>query len=75
MEQVEINLNSVLLLNTENEEALYMLTILKIKQSDYSEAEKLIEKFSLFCKKLCSKKSVMKKKFEKLIPDNAKNNN
>ena len=73
--EVEMNLNSVLLLNIENEEALYMLALLKIKQSDYSEAEKLIEKFSLFCKKLCSKKSEMKNKFEKLIPDNAKNNN
>jgi len=73
--EVEINLNSVLLLNIQNEEALYMLTLLKIEQSDYKEAEKLIEKFTLFCKTLCRKKSEMKDKFEKLIPDNAKNNN
>lgn len=73
--EVEVNLNSVLLLNIENEEALYMLTLLKIEQSDYLEAENLIKKFSLFCKTLCSKKSEMKDKFEKLIPDNAKSNN
>ena len=73
--EVEVNLNSVLLKNIENEEALYMLTLLKIEQSDYLEAENLIKKFSLFCKTLCSKKSEMKDKFEKLIPDNAKSNN
>jgi len=33
--EVEVNLNSVLLLNIENEEALYMLALLKIKQSNY----------------------------------------
>ena len=37
-EQQEINLNSVLLLNPENDEAIYMLTLLKIKQSDYDQS-------------------------------------
>ncbi len=31
----EINLNSVLLLNPKNDEAIYMLALLKIKQTDY----------------------------------------
>ena len=52
-----------------------MLTILKIKFSDYSEAKKLIEKFNLICKNLCSKKTEIKKKFDKLGPENAKDNN
>ena len=38
-EEEEINLNSVLLLNPQNDEAIYMLTLLKIKQSDYHGAK------------------------------------
>ena len=71
----EVNLNNVLMLNPKNEEAIYMLTILKIKQSDYNEAKKLINKFSLVCKSFCSKKKEIEDKLEKLTPENAKNNN
>ena len=71
----EIKLNSVLLLNPQNDEAIYMLTLLKIKQSDYNQAKKLIDKFSLVCKSFCSKKNEIQKKFKKLIPENAKDNN
>ena len=46
----ERNLNNVLLLNPNNDEAIYMLTILKIKQSDYVKAKELIEQFNLVCK-------------------------
>ena len=74
-DEQEINLNNVLLLNPQNEEAIYMLTLLKIKQSDYEETRKLIDKFNLVCKSFCSKKKEMENKFEKLIPENAKNSN
>ena len=74
-DEQEINLNSVLLLNPQNDEAIYMLTLLKIKQSDYNQAKKLIDKFSLVCKSFCSKKNEIQKKFKKLIPENAKDNN
>ena len=74
-EEQEINLNNVLLLNPQNEEAIYMLILLKIKQSDYKETRKLIDKFNLVCKNFCSKKKEMENKFEKLKPENAKNNN
>ena len=74
-DEQEINLNSVLLLNPQNDEAIYMLTLLKIKQSDYNQAKKLIDKFSLVCKSFCSKKNEMKEKFKKLTPENAKDNN
>ena len=50
----ELNLNSVLTLNPKNEEAVYLLTLLKIKQYDYNEAKKLIDKFNLVCISLCS---------------------
>ena len=65
----ELNLNSVLLLNPKNDEAIYMLTLLKIKQSDYDEAKLLIEKFELVCKEFCTKKNEIKEKFKKLIPN------
>ena len=64
----EINLNNVLILNPQNDEAIYMLTILRIKQSDYNRAKKLIEKFDLVCKSFCSKKKEIQEKFEKLKP-------
>ena len=64
----EINLNSVLLLNPKNDEAIYMLALLKIKQSDYNHAKELLDKFTLVCKSFCSKKKEIKEKFEKLIP-------
>ena len=73
-EEEEINLKNVLLLNPQNDEAIYMLTLLKIKQSDYDVAKDLIEKFNLVCNLFCDKKKEMKKKFDKLIPKNAKNN-
>ena len=74
-DEQEINLNSVLLLNPQNDEAIYMLTLLKIKQSDYNQAKKLIDKFSLVCKSFCSKKNEIQEKFKKLAPENAKDNN
>ena len=74
-EEEEINLNNVLLLNPQNDEAIYMLTLLKIKQSDYNQAKELINKFTLVCKSFCSKKTEIQKKLKKLTPENAKDNN
>ncbi len=71
----EINLNSVLLLNPQNDEAIYMLALLKIKQSDYNHAKKLLDEFVLVCKSFCSKKKEIQEKFEKMTPDDAKSNN
>ena len=71
----EINLNNVLLLNPQNEEAIYMLALLRIKQSDYDGAKRLIERFDLFCDSFCSKKTEIKNKFDKLTPENGKDKN
>tara|TARA_Y100000590_G_scaffold162089_1_gene185821 strand:+ start:552 stop:1037 length:486 start_codon:yes stop_codon:yes gene_type:complete len=71
----EINLNSVLLLNPKNDEAIYMLALLKIKQSDYDHAKKLLDQFILVCNSLCFKKEEIQEKFEKMTPEDAKNNN
>ena len=74
-EEQEIHLNNVLTLNPQNEEAIYMLTLLRIKQFDYKGARELIDKFVLDCKSFCSKKNEMQEKLEKLTPENAKTDN
>ena len=72
-EEEETNLNNVLLLSPQNDEAIFMLALLKIKQSNYSKAEELINKFNLVCKLSCSKENELQEKFDKLIPTNEKN--
>ena len=73
-EEQGINLKNVLLINPTNDEALYMLAIMRIKQSDYNEAKELINKFKLVCKSFCSKKNEIEEKLKKLTPENEKNN-
>ena len=73
--QQEINLNNVLLLNPKNDEAIYMLTLIKIEQSNYNQAKELIATFVLVCESFCSKKNEIQGKLNKLTPENAKNNN
>ena len=74
-QEQEINLSNVLLLNPQNDEAIYMLTLLKIKQSNYNDAKELIKKFSLVCESFCSKSEEIQEKFDKLVPENARDNN
>ena len=62
----EQNLNTVILINPQNEEALYLLTLLNIKKSDYEESDKLIKKFNKVCEKICEKKSELISKLKTL---------
>ena len=71
----EKNLESVLILNPKNDEAIYMLAILKIKSSDYKKAEELIKNFNLVCSSFCYKKNEIKEKLNKLTPENEADNN
>ena len=71
-DEQEKNLQNVLLLDPQNDEAIYMLTLLKIKQSNYDDAKKLIDKFELVCEKFCSRKNEMRDKLNKLTPENVK---
>ena len=59
------NLNTTLLLESNNEEAMYMLINIKLKKSNYSEVKNLLEDFLVVCEKLCKK--------EKKIIENLKN--
>ena len=62
----EQNLNTVILLNPINEEALFLLTLLQIKKSDYQKSKKLIETFGKVCVKLCDKKNELNIKLKDL---------
>ena len=52
----ENNLNTTLLLNPKNEEAIYLLTLFNIKNSNFSKAKELIATLTSVCKKMCSSK-------------------
>ena len=60
----EQNLNTVILINPKNEEALYELALLKIRKSNYSETEKLINTFKSVCEKMCSKSLELQNKLK-----------
>ena len=62
----EQNLNVVILLNPKNEEALYLLTLLRIKKSDYDESQQLLKKFEKICNKICDKKVELISKLKSL---------
>ena len=57
----------MLLLNPKNEEAILELAYLKIRKSNYSETEKLINDFEKVCKKLCPKLSSLQKKLDDIL--------
>ena len=71
----EVNLKNVLLINPNNDEAIYKLVLLKIRQSDFDQAKELISNFKLVCKSFCSKEDELKEKFKKSLPEDEKNNN
>ncbi len=51
----EKNINTTLLLDTDNEEAMYMLINIKLKKSDFEKVKELRTQFEMICKSLCSK--------------------
>ena len=56
------NLNTTLLLEPDNEEAIYMLIEIELKKSNFSEVKNLSEKFELVCAKLCYKTKDIEKR-------------
>tara|TARA_B100000965_G_scaffold370138_1_gene358032 strand:+ start:163 stop:588 length:426 start_codon:yes stop_codon:yes gene_type:complete len=51
----EKNINTTLLLEPNNEEAMYMLIDIKLEKSDINKVKELREKFEIICNSLCSK--------------------
>ena len=48
------NINTTLLINPNNEEALYMLIDVELKRSNFSKVNELKEKFEIVCSLLCN---------------------
>ena len=62
----EKNLNTVILLNPNNEEAIYNLARLKLTSSDYEKSNKLNKRLKLICKNLCSQSDKLKVEIDNL---------
>ena len=62
----EKNLNTVVLLNPKNEEAIYNLARLKLTSSDYKKSKELNQKLRSICNKFCSKSDELKIEIENL---------
>ena len=66
----EKNINTVLLLMPNNEEATYMLMEIELERSNYSKVKELAENFSKICKKLCDKETLILESLKNLEPKN-----
>ena len=62
----ERNLNTVMLLNPKNEEAIYNLARLKLTSSDYKKSKELNKRLKSVCNKFCSKSNQLKIEIENL---------
>ena len=63
----EQNLNTVILLNPNNEEAIFNLAELKLEESNYEESKKLIKKLLLVCKRYCQKSKSLQTEVDKSL--------
>ena len=59
---MDSNLNTTILLNPKNEEAIYNLVLLNIKKSNFSKSKELIKTFDKVCKTMCSSKKTLQEK-------------
>ena len=62
----EQNLNTVMLLNPKNEEAIFNLAKLKLASSDYKKSKELNKRLSSICNKFCNKNNELKIEIENL---------
>jgi len=62
----EQNLNTVILLNPKNEEAVYSLAKLKLASSDYKKSKELNKKLKSLCIKLCDQSDKLRIEIENL---------
>ena len=63
----EKNLNTVILLNPKNEEAIYNLAKLKLENSDYQKSKELNNKLNDICNKFCNQSKKLKIEIENLL--------
>ena len=66
----EKNLNTTLLLDPDNEDAMYMLINIELKKSNYSKVKELTENFSVICINLCKKIETINETLKNIEPKN-----
>tara|TARA_B100000780_G_scaffold40452_1_gene25128 strand:- start:135 stop:572 length:438 start_codon:yes stop_codon:yes gene_type:complete len=66
----EKNINTVLLLNPKNEEAIFILMEIELKKSNYSKVRELVENFIKVCVKLCDDENLILESLKNLEPKN-----
>ena len=62
----EQNLNTVILLNPKNEEAIYSLAKLKLETSDYKKSKELNDRLIKVCNEFCEKSKKLKIEIDNL---------
>ena len=68
----EYNLETALLLEPDNEEAILMLMKIALKKSNYSKVKDLSQTFIKVCDKLCDKNNEIQKSLKNIEPENNK---
>jgi hypothetical protein len=63
-------LNTTLLLESENEEAMYMLINIYLKRSNYSKIKELKNNFAIICSNLCDKTKIIDEALKNIEPEN-----
>ena len=66
----EKNINTTLLLESDNEEAMYMLINIYLKRSNYLKIKELKENFSIICSNLCDKTKIINEALKNIEPKN-----
>ena len=69
-ENEEKNLETTLLIDPANEEAILMLMEIGIKDTNYSKVKQLSERFKVVCKKLCKENKKILDELKNLEPEN-----
>ena len=66
----EYNLETTLLIEPNNEEAILMLMKIALKKSNYSKVNDLSQNFKKVCKKLCDENNEIQKSLKNIEPEN-----
>jgi len=66
----EYNLDTALLIEPNNEEAILMLMKIALKKSNYSKVKDLSQTFIKVCEKLCDENNEIQKSLENIEPQN-----
>ena len=68
--QEEYNLDTTLLIEPNNEEAILMMMKIALKKSNYSKVKDLSQKFIQVCEKLCDENEEIQKSLKNINPEN-----